>query len=122
MAGDPETGRPLENPIRPVKDAKATAVDLVEEISETVHQRFNSGRGTLVPPPLIGRCRVSSMKDGEAVMDRADELLDAAIEDWPDQLEPDVYLELVQDGKHWSVEWVVDSAADEGSVAQLEGE
>jgi len=100
-----------------VNDPRQIATDLVEEITDTVHQRFNPRRGVLVPPRLMGRCAVASVKAGEAVMDRADVLLDAAGEEWPVELEPDVYLDLVQHKGHWQVEWVVDTVAEEDSAA-----
>ncbi len=105
---------------RLVKDPREIAIDLVEEITNTVFQRFNPRRGVLVPPRLIGRCAVASAKAGEAVMDRADVLLDAASEEWPVELEPDVYLDLVQHKGRWQVEWVVDTVAEEDSAASGE--
>jgi hypothetical protein len=100
-----------------VKDPRQIAIDLVEEITDTVFQRFNPRRGVLVPPRLMGRCAVASAKAGETVMDRADVLLDAASEEWPVELEPDVYLDLVQDKGHWQVEWVVDTVVEDDSAA-----
>ena len=84
-----------------MNDSRTIAAELVDQITNTVHRRFNSRRGVLVPPRLTGRCGVASMKSGEAVMDRADELLDSASQEWPSELEPEVYMELQRDGKRW---------------------
>ena len=100
-----------------MNDPRQIASDLVEEITDTVLQRFNPRRGVLVPPRLMGRCAVASAKVGEAVMDRADVLLDTASEEWPSALEPDVYLDLVQHKGHWQLEWVVDTLTEEDSTA-----
>lgn len=100
-----------------MNDPRQIASDLVEEITDTVLQRFNPRRGVLVPPRLMGRCPVASAKVGEAVMDRADVLLDTASEEWPSALEPDVYLDLVQHKGHWQLEWVVDTLTEEDSTA-----
>ncbi len=93
-------------------DPGSIARDLVEEITDTVLTRFNPRRGVLVPPKLSGRCPVSSMAVGETVMDKVDMLLDAASEEWPEVLTPEVYLDLVQQGKRWQVEWVVDTTGE----------
>ena len=96
-----------------MKDPGSIARELVEQITDTVLKRFNPRRGVLVPPKLCGRCPVGSLSDGEKVMDKADLLLDSASEEWPEVLTPEVYLDLVQHGKHWQVEWVVDTSEED---------
>lgn len=97
-----------------MQDPRTLAAELVDRITDTVHQRFNPRRGVLVPPRLTGRCWVASMQCGETVMDRVDELLDSASQEWPSELEPEVHMDLVQDGKRWQVEWVIDTTVGEG--------
>ena len=53
-------------------------------------------------------------------MDRADELLDSVSQEWPSELEPEVYMELLRDGKRWQVEWVVDTSVDDGPAPSAE--
>ena len=94
-------------------DVRRIARDLVREITDAVHQRFNPRSGVLVPSRLSGRHPVPGAKLGEQVMDAADALLESVCDDWPRQIEPEVYLDLVEDGAHWYVSWVVDTAAAE---------
>jgi len=97
-----------------VEDAQSIANDLVEEISNTVHRRYQPRRAVLMPPCLKGRRPCPSMKIGEQVLDRVDELLDQAVTDWPDAIHPDIYIDLICEGQTWQLEWVVDTTGEVG--------
>ena len=94
-------------------DVRAIARDIVREITDAVHRYFNPRSGVLVPPRICGRHPVPGPKLGEQVMDAADDLLESVCDDWPRQLDPEVSLDLVENGGEWHVSWVVESAAAE---------
>lgn len=58
------------------------------------------------------------MKIGEEVMDRVDALLDEAMTEWPGELNPDIYIDLISEGKAWQLEWVVDTAGEADTDAE----
>ena len=95
-------------------DVRELAATLVAEISDAVHKRYQPRRGVLVPPRLNGRFGVPTMKAGEHVMDHADDLLETECETWPETIDPEVYLDLIEEDGRWLVEWVVESGTGEG--------
>ncbi|MCA8956254.1 MAG: hypothetical protein KDC87_09270 [Planctomycetes bacterium] len=101
-------------------DSRALAATLVEQIEDAVQRRFNRRRGCLVPSRLHGALPVANPADGEVVMDHADSLLEDVIAGWPEELDLDVYLDLLQRDGRWSIEWVVESGAESAADSDAE--
>jgi hypothetical protein len=93
-----------------MQDPRQIASEVALEITEAVQKRWNRRRSVLVPPRLVGRHPVATMKAGERVMDRLDELLDPEGEDWPEGLLPEIYLDLLHDRGAWVLEWTVEDS------------
>lgn len=89
-------------------DPRQIASVVAAEITDAVQKRWNRRRSVLVPPRIAGRHEVATMKAGEKVMDRLDELLDPEGEGWPEGLLPEIYLDLLHDRGVWLLEWTVE--------------